>query len=429
MNISPSLPIRGPREITPFIKRMKDLNLCLAILHAGGPAPGGNRVIAAAAKFFLDRGVRVIGIKNGYEFVQNGKPFPLAAGKHFIEITSEIASDAVDQNALVIRTSRANPGKEIETPKDLEDPGKTKLIRNVLDVFEMLRVGALVSIGGDDTLKTANFVYKISQRILTEDPDRLFQGAIVHVPKTIDNDYFGISWTFGFWTAAEAAGEAIRGFYDDAKATNCYHVVECMGRKAGWHTAAASMFGRATKALIPEEYETVPEIDIDELASELIKLVVKREGRNKHYGVITVAEGLADKLPQAIKQSMRDDRHGNPRLADVEIGVKLAEALEKAYKEETGRDKSFKPQKVGYETRQRRVGLYDALLTSALGVGAARLIENENFGEMVTVRDNLDPAGIKFEELIDPITLKVMSRNIDRRGAFYALLRASEEEI
>jgi 6-phosphofructokinase len=429
MNISPSLPIRGPKEITPFIQRMKDHNLCLAILHAGGPAPGGNRVIAAAAKFFLDRGVRVIGIKNGYEFIQNGKPFPLAVGEHYIEITSEIASDAVDQNALVIRTSRANPGKEIETPEDLEDPGKTKLIRNVLDVFEMLRVGALVSIGGDDTLKTANFVYQISTQILIEDPDRLFQAAVVHVPKTIDNDYYGIPWTFGFWTAAEAAGKEIRGFYDDAKATNCYHVVECMGRKAGWYTAAASMFGRATKALLPEEYESVPEIDIDELARELIQLVIKREGRNKHYGVITVAEGLADKLPKEIKKAMRDDRHGNPRLPDVEIGVKLAEALENEYEKETSRKKSFKPQKVGYETRQKKVGLFDALLTSQLGIGAARLIENENFGEMVTVRDDLDPAGIKFGELIDPKTLKVKSRNIDRGGAFYALLRASEEEI
>ena len=55
-------------QVTPFLARMKKLGLKVAIVHAGGPAPGGNRVIAGAAKQFIDRAIPVIGFINGYEF-------------------------------------------------------------------------------------------------------------------------------------------------------------------------------------------------------------------------------------------------------------------------------------------------------------------------------------------------------------------------
>lgn len=424
-----ALQIRRPQEITPFIRRMRDLNLRLAILHSGGPAPGGNRVISAAAKQFLDRGIEVIGIINGYEYLQQGKALPLREGSHFIDITPEVASRAIDQNALIINTSRANPGKPIKKPEDLDNLEKTLCLRKVLDVFEMLRVGALVSIGGDDTLKTANYLYRVARRLAETISDLFFTGDMVHVPKTIDNDYRGITFTYGYMTAAESAGCIIRGLYDDARATNCYHVVECMGRKAGWYTAGASIYGRATKAIIPEDFEGMEVIDLEKIADELVELVLKREQRNKNYGVITVAEGLADKLPEHLKKGMRTDRHGQPKLADAKIGERLAEILEEKYQARTGRKTSFKPQMVGYETRQNPANFYDALLTSQLGVGAFRLLESGRPGEMVTVVDNLEPEGIPFDRLVDPVTLKVVNRNIDIHGPFYALLRSLEESF
>lgn len=420
------LAIRGPHETTPFLDRMRSLNLRVAILHSGGPAPGGNRVISASAKQFLDRGIEVIGIVNGYEFLQQGKSLPLKEGQHFIDITQDVASRAIDQNALIINTSRANPGKEIRTPEDLEDPAKIMGLKKVLDVFEMLRVGALISIGGDDTLKTANFIYRVAKKLAETAHDPFFTGDVVHVPKTIDNDYPGIAFTYGYMTAAESTGRILRGFYDDAKATSCYHVVECMGRKAGWLTAGASIYGRTTKAIIPEDFENEKVIDLEKIADYLIELIIKREEKGKFYGVFTVAEGLADKLPESLRQGMRADRHGNPKLADAKIGEKLAEILAEKYLARTGQQKSFKPQMVGYETRQNPANFYDALLTSQLGVGAFGLLESGRSGEMVTVVENLVPEGIPFERLIDPLTLKVMNRNIDINGHFYKMLRSLE---
>jgi len=412
-------------QVTPFLARMKKLGLKVAILHSGGPAPGGNRVIAGAAKQFIDRAIPVIGFINGYEFIQKLPPQDIRPKQHFIEIDEEVMSHGVDSNTLIVKTARANPAKDIATPEDLSDPRKTKAINRILDIFEYMHIGALISIGGDDTLKTANFIHTIARQRAQENPDMLFDSAIVHVPKTIDNDYYGIPWTFGYFTAAEAAGRIVRGLYDDAKATNCYHVIELMGRKAGWYTAAASIYARGTRAVIPEEYENRP-FSLEELAGNLLQVVLRREEKGKHYGVFCISEGLADLLPEQEKQGIDCDRFGNMRLAEAKIGDQISRELEARYADATGRKKSFKSQIVGYETRQLAPSLYDALLTSQLGVGAYRLLAHSRFGEMVTVCDNLEIDGIPFSDLIDPETLDVRNRNIDINGDFYHLLRSLE---
>ena len=414
-------------SLTPAIARLKSMKLKVALLHSGGPAPGANRVLSGGAKQFLDRGIEVIGFINGYEYLQDLPPQDLQPGKHFMYIDKVVASDAIEANCFILRTSRANPGREIKNPLDLDNPTKIEALSRIIDTFKYLKVGALISIGGDDTLKTANFIHELARRRLAQDEKFPFQG-VVHVPKTIDNDYYGIPWTFGYFTAAEAAGHIVRGLYDDAKATNCYHVVELMGRKAGWYTAAASIYGRGTKAIIPEDYENKP-FSLDELAQDLVDIVIRREQRGRGYGVFCIAEGIADMLTDDAKAIMEKDRFGNLRLAEAKIGEHLAKELAHIYREKTGDKKSFKSQITGYETRQLPPSLYDSLLTSQLGVGAYRLIEQSRLGEMVTVRDNLEIDGIAFSSLINPETLKVKNRSIDPRGDFYNLLRSLEENF
>jgi 6-phosphofructokinase 1 len=411
--------------LTPTIARLKRMGLKVALLHSGGPAPGANRVLSGAAKQFLDNGISVIGFNNGYEYLQDSPPQDLEPGKHFIHINQTIASNAIEANSFILCTSRANPGKDIKSLPDLDDPKKTEILNRIIDTFKYLKVGVLISIGGDDTLKTANFVQELARRRLSVDESFPFQG-VVHVPKTIDNDYSGIPWTFGYFTAAEAAGRIVRGLYDDAKATNSYHVVELMGRKAGWYTAAASIYGRGTKAIIPEDYEN-KQFSLEELAQELADIVIQRERRGRGYGIFCIAEGIAELLTNEEKAKMDKDRFGNLRLAEAKIGERLAKVLENVYEEKTGTSKNFKPQITGYETRQNPPSLYDALLTSQLGVGAYRLVERGRFGEMVTVRDNLEIDGIAFTTLVDSATLKVKNRSIDTKGDFYNLLRSLEE--
>ena len=110
-------------------------------------------------------------------------------------------------------------------------------------------VDALISIGGDDTLKTAN-KFKMFQDHLPADQKRI---AVVHVPKTIDNDYLGIDFTFGYFTAVEFLANEIRNLLADAEATRSYYIAECMGRSAGWLAYGAAIAGEGSLTLSVED--------------------------------------------------------------------------------------------------------------------------------------------------------------------------------
>jgi len=113
-------------ETTPAIARMRSKKLRVAILHSGGPAPGGNRVLAGAAKQFLDRGIQAIGFINGYEFLNETSIENIEKNVHYIEIDKKITSQAIDTSGFILRTARANPGGNIKKPEDLDDDGKNK---------------------------------------------------------------------------------------------------------------------------------------------------------------------------------------------------------------------------------------------------------------------------------------------------------------
>ncbi|MFN9917310.1 MAG: 6-phosphofructokinase, partial [Pirellulaceae bacterium] len=62
----------------------------VAILLAGGPAPGANAVISSAAYTFLNAGIEVIGIKHGYSKLIDFDPAsPLVEGRDYLRLTHE----------------------------------------------------------------------------------------------------------------------------------------------------------------------------------------------------------------------------------------------------------------------------------------------------------------------------------------------------
>ncbi|HRF01118.1 MAG TPA: 6-phosphofructokinase, partial [Pirellulaceae bacterium] len=129
----------------------------VAILFAGGPAPAANAVISTAAASFLKAGIEVVGIKHGYSNLADFDPSkPLVEGKHYIRMTSEYLSRTRSSQGIMIGTARTNPGKKVSHPDHLNDPVLTAPMRRTYDALRSIGVDALVSIGGDDTLKTAN---------------------------------------------------------------------------------------------------------------------------------------------------------------------------------------------------------------------------------------------------------------------------------
>ncbi len=140
----------------------------VAIVFAGGPAPAANAVISAAADSFMRNDIEVLGILNGYsnlmQFVPD-RPLQEGTGRDYIAITPRMMRRVRNSQGILIGTARANPGKFVSDVSHLDDPEKTKPLRTVYDALCSLRVDALISIGGDDTLKTANKLKLFQDRL------------------------------------------------------------------------------------------------------------------------------------------------------------------------------------------------------------------------------------------------------------------------
>jgi ATP-dependent phosphofructokinase / diphosphate-dependent phosphofructokinase len=392
----------------------------VGMLFSGGPAPAANAVISAAAMNFLNCGVEVVGFLDGYEDLEEYSPErPLIEGEHYTCLSIDDVSGIRNRKDIILRTSRANPGRDIGSLEDLKDPAKNARLMAVYRALESMRIDGLVSIGGDDTLKTANYVYELQRAVPGLRPI-----SVIHLPKTIDNDYYGIDWTFGFNSAVDFAAREIQNVSADAKSTKAWYVLELMGRKAGWLTYAAGIAGEATRMVSVEDFDGV--FDIDAFAKHLVELMLHRAENHREYGVVCVAEGLAEKLPDD-QRPTEIDEHGNSLLGSVKIGEHLATAVEKAYAQATGTKIKVRSKQIGYETRCAAPVASDVMLGSQLGVGAYRAMIVEGLsGHMVSVEDQLQLKYVPFADLIDPATLRTRVRFIDRDSDFYQLARSLE---
>ena len=416
----------------------------IAILFAGGPAPAANAVISAAATSFVRAGVEVIGVKHGYSNLADFDPSqPLKEGKDYIVLNSSVLRRTRSSQGIMIGTARTNPGKHISCPEDLEDAEKCAPMDRVCEALQSIGVDALISIGGDDTLKTAN-KFKLHQQQNRSDKKIM---PVVHLPKTIDNDYFGIDFTFGFFTAVDFLATEIRTLIHDAEATRAYFLCETMGRSAGWLSYGAAIAGEASlvisiedvKAgyLIDEQFtasdgttSTRQCMDMDAVSDRIVKTMLAREAEGKHYGVIVIAEGLAEYLPYNYVEGVSRDDHGHINITAVSLHSIMSKAVKAKYTERTGATRAVKGLQLGYEARCAKPHAFDAMLGSQLGVGAFRALVEEGLnGVMVSVSGQLDLHYEPFEKLVDPKTLVTLVRYIDTNSDFHRLARFLETQI
>ncbi|MCA9064685.1 MAG: 6-phosphofructokinase [Planctomycetaceae bacterium] len=410
----------------------------VALLFAGGPAPGANAVISTCAISCLNNGLEVVGIKHGYSSLINYTPSKaLIEGVDYINLHEVMLRRTRSKQGILIGTARANPGKHITSPADLEDPEKAEPMKRVYEGLRSIGVDALVSIGGDDTLKTANKL-KMYQDRLPADAARI---PIVHVPKTIDNDYMGIDFTFGYFTAVETLGTEIRNLHADAEAARSYFIVESMGRSAGWLAYGAAIAGEASLVIsvedINEKYlsdESTADrkvMDIDKVVRKIVRVMRYRQEREgKEYGVIVLAEGLAEYLSQSVLADVPRDEHGHISVAHVDLGKMFAKRVANEFKSQTGVGRKVTGLQLGYECRCARPHAFDVMLGSQLGVGAYRaLCEEKLNGVMVSVSGQLDLHYVPFEKLVDPESLVTVVRFIPPGSDFHKLARFLETNV
>ncbi len=407
----------------------------VALLFAGGPAPGANAVISTCAISCIRNGIEVVGIKYGYSNLMEYSPAtPLVEGLHYKNLTEVSLRRTRSKEGIIIGTARANPGKQITAPEHLDDAEKSAPLKRVYEALRSIGVDALVSIGGDDTLKTANKL-KMYQDRLPEGQKRM---PVVHVPKTIDNDYMGIDFTFGYFTAVETLGTEIRNLHADAEAARAYFVVESMGRSAGWLAYGAAISGEANMVLsvedMTEEFLTADStpkrkvMDIDKVVGKIVRMMrYRQEKEGKEYGVVVLAEGLAEFLSDEVLKDVPRDDHGHISVANVDLGKMFARRITAEFTKQTGLKRKVTGLQLGYECRCARPHAFDVMLGAQLGVGAYRALCEENLnGAMVSVSGQLDLHFVPFEKLVDPKTLVTVVRFIKHNSDFHKLARFLE---
>src|SRR5467141_1167815 len=232
----------------------------IAVLTGGGDCPGLNAVIRAVVRRGEQHGLEVMGIREGWR----GLLDPALHDR----LTREATSGILHLGGTILGTSRTNPFKKPANGPEM-----------VLKNLKALNVGAVVAIGGEDTLGVAT---KFSAMGVN----------MVGVPKTIDNDLSGTDLTFGFDTAVSIATEAVDRLHSTAEAHNRVIVCEVMGRDAGWIAITSGIAGGADVIFVPEK-----PIDID----QAVKILKERHDRGKLFSIVVVAEGA--KLPGTDKQA------------------------------------------------------------------------------------------------------------------------------
>jgi 6-phosphofructokinase 1 len=414
----------------------------VAILFAGGPAPAANAVISTCAASFVRNGIGVVGIKHGYSRLAEYSPEqPMELGRDYINLDLGALRRTRNSQGILIGTARTNPGKDVSNPAHLDDPQRTAPLRRVYEGLCSMGVDALISIGGDDTLKTAN-KFKLFQDRLPADAHRI---PVVHLPKTIDNDYAGIDFTFGYFTAVETLAAEVRSLLYDAEANRAYFLAETMGRSAGWLAYGVAIAGEASMVLSVEDIvgdlrkeeastdsktgvtKTKPIMNMERVVARIVDMMVVREKENKEFGVIILAEGLAEFLPAEDLKGVKRDEHDHIAISQVNLGQRFSRLVADAYHARTGGKRKVTGLQLGYESRCAKPHAFDVMLGSQLGVGAYRaLVEMGYNGVMVSVAGQLDLHYVPFSQIVDPKTLVTVVRFIEPSKDFHKLARFLE---
>jgi 6-phosphofructokinase 1 len=428
----------APPKVTSEFRRV-------AVVFAGGPAPAANAVISTCAAAFSRSGIQTFGIRYGYsKLARYSSESPLVEGKDYMLLDQRMLKRSRNTQGILIGTARTNPGKNVHHPSHFNESDRVEPLKRVYEGLCSINVDALISIGGDDTLKTANKLKMFQDRL----PLPAKRIPIVHVPKTIDNDYHGIDFTFGYFTAVDVLAREVRNLLYDAEASGAYFLAETMGRSAGWLAYGTAIAGEASLVISVEdvigefrgeEISTNPKtgekelravMRVEKVVNRIVRTMIARERDGKEFGVIVMAEGLAEYLPiEYLKNIPRDD-HGHISISQVELGRLFSDLVATEYKKQTGKTRRVIGLQLGYESRCAEPNAFDVMLGSQLGVGAYRaLVEHRLNGVMVSVCGQLQLHYEPFEKLVDPQTLVTNVRYIEPESDIHKLARFLETEV
>ena len=229
----------------------------IGVLTSGGDAPGMNAAIRSVVRTALGKGLRVRGIRRGYQGLME---------EEIIDLSARDVSDTIQRGGTILQTARC---KEMRT-----EEGQQKAAA----ICKKYGIEGLVVIGRDGSFAGAQKLAKLGINT-------------IGIPGTIDLDIDCTEYTIGFDTAVNTAMEAIDKVRDTSTSHQRCSIVEVMGRDAGYLALWCGIANGAEEILLPEEH------NYDE--SEIIKRIIDNRDRGKKHYIIINAEGVGDSINMA----------------------------------------------------------------------------------------------------------------------------------
>jgi len=320
----------------------------IGVLTGGGDVPGLNPCIRSIALSALDRGWQVIGFRRGWQgFLEIDPENAESVAAHSSALDREAVRGIDREGGTILHTSRTDPRTV---------PGGDRTA-HVLHVLDRLGVDALITLGGDGTLRFSAHLSK--------------QGfPVVSIPKTMDNDVFGTDYCIGFSTAITRSVDAINALRTTAESHERIAVVELFGRRSGETALLAGFLAQVDRTVIAE-VPADPDILLPLLAAD-------RRSRPGAYAMCVISEGarlLGD-------EARREERQlSATRRSEEAVSRRLALMIEQQAQEGTI------VQQLAYLMRSGGPDALDRMVGFAFGGLAVQKIEARETGRMLALKD------------------------------------------
>jgi len=307
------------------------------IITSGGDAPGMNAAIRAITRTALRSDMEVVGFYRGYEGIVN---------ENYTPLDRKSVANIVQRGGTILRSARC--------AEFMEPAGRDK----AADTLRRLGVDVLFVIGGDGSLRGAAALRNH------------WDGQIIGLPGTIDNDLAGTDYTIGYFTALDTALHAIDKVRDTADAFERIFLVEVMGRMAGFIALGVGIGCGAEDVLLPERPLEL---------RELIANIQDSRAMGKTSCLIVVAEGVV---------------HKGIRSIDGRITIHDSTMLAKEIQKETGLES--RAVILGHIQRGGNPAALDRILASTLGAFSVEIAMEGQTGVMVGVQSR-ERCAVPFE--------------------------------
>lgn len=229
----------------------------IGVLTSGGDAPGMNAAIRAVVRVGCYYGLKVMGVKRGYNGLINGE---------IEEMTARDVSETLQRGGTILQTARC---LEFKTEAGVE---------KAAEIAKVFGIDGLIVIGGDGSFRGARDLCAVGL-------------PTVAMPGTIDNDISCSEYTVGYDTCLNTVVDAVDKIRDTATSHERCSIIEVMGRNAGYIAINAGIACGAEVVLVPEH-----EWNFDD---DVLRPILESKTRGKKHSIIIVAEGVGGVIEMA----------------------------------------------------------------------------------------------------------------------------------